>query len=48
MCLFVCMPTVTASAHYICVCARACVGGERDSVVYWKTKGKIKNDLQCN
>jgi len=30
-----------------CWCKRHWLPVERDNVVYWKTKGKINNDLQC-
>ena len=45
------VPDVLACAHmyilYVCVYICVCVYVDmRDNDVYWKTKGKIKNDLQ--
>ena len=41
-CECVCMYTHTHTHTHIYICR------ERDNVVYWKTKRKINDDLQCN
>jgi len=39
--------TPVIAQDYNPVYTRVCRERERDNVVYWKTNGKINNDLQC-
>ena len=42
------MGTVVLVVYYETPLYAAFFSALRDDVVYWKTKGKINNDLQCN
>jgi len=34
--------------HHFRICKENAAARERDNVVYWKTNGKINDDLQCS